>query len=115
MTATLASSLYGRDAFGPQDTRLEQVHSVVGDIDTFLAPLADNVDHETRLNNLEEIVKRSARLAWTLFSQPCEFQIDWRDEGQGLVVYPGLLQVADENGKQMRQPRSFAKKEFATM
>lgn len=111
LTAHLSSQLYGTESFSPEDSRLTSIQSALRQADMFLAPLASSADHEARLRNLEEIMKRAARFGWTLFSQPSEYEVDWTDDGRGVVVFPGLVQVSDENGRRLRQARSFGQKE----
>jgi hypothetical protein len=114
MTATLSQSHYGQESLSANDPRTASIQDALGKVDLFLAPLASPADPEARKRNLEEIFKRSARLGWTLFSQPSEFRTDWDNEvRQAVVVFPGLLQFTDENGKILRHPRVFGEKEFA--
>jgi hypothetical protein len=115
MTATLSGSLYGQETINPDDPRLASIRVALGQADKFLAPLANNADHDTRIRHLEEIMKRATRLAWTLFSQPSEFQTDWTDEGRGVVVFPSLLQTTDEDGKGLRPPRVFGQKDVVPL
>jgi hypothetical protein len=64
---------------------------------------------------LEEILKRAARLSWTLFSQPAEYQVDWSDEDRGgVVAWPAFEKTTDDNGKALRHPRIFSQKEIVT-
>lgn len=93
------------------DLRLVNIGNALELADTFLRPCAKDEDHEKRLFNLEEIMKRAARFGFLLFSQPSSFHFDWSDNDSGLVVFPGLLQVSDDNGKPVASPRVFGKKE----
>ena len=65
-----------------------------------------------RSRNLEEILKRSAQFAFTLFSQPTSWKFDWKNEPNAplgsLCIFPALVQVADENGEPLRSPRPFS-------
>jgi hypothetical protein len=115
MTATLSHSLYDLDSLSANDHRLAKIQIALRQADMFLAPLASTADHDTRLRNLEEIMKRAARLGWTLFSQPSEFTADWTDDGRGVVLFPGLLQVTDENGRVLRRARVFGQKEIVAL
>lgn len=65
-----------------------------------------------RSRNLEEILKRSAQFAFTLFSQPTSWKFDWQN-GQNvnsgsLCIFPALVQVTDENGEPLHPPRPFS-------
>lgn len=82
-------------------------------LDNVLRPFADSrMDDGTRSRNLEEILKRSAQFAFTLFSQPTAWDFDWQN-GQGiesgnLCIFPALVQVEDANGMPIRPPRPFS-------
>lgn len=82
-------------------------------LDRVLQPYADlRMKNEERKRNLEEVLKRSASFAYTLFSQPSTWKFEWQ-KGQGvtsgeLCVFPALVQVADETGQQINPPRPFS-------
>lgn len=113
MTAELMKSAYVRNPFAPSDRRNRSVQAIVDALDTILYRYADaRMDNEQRKRNLEEIVKRSAIFAFTLFSQPSSWEFDWKEE-QGvksgeLCIFPALLQVADEAGELIKPPRPFS-------
>ncbi|KAF1936082.1 hypothetical protein EJ02DRAFT_516036 [Clathrospora elynae] len=70
------------------------------------------MNNEERKQNLEELLKRSASFAFTLFSQPSSWEFEWQEE-QGitsgeLCIYPALVQVADETGQAISPPRPFS-------
>jgi hypothetical protein len=78
-----------------------------------LRPFADaRMDDGARSRNLEEILKRAAQFAFTLFSQPTAWDFDWQNEegvkSGSLCIFPALVQVADENGEPIRPPRPFS-------
>ncbi|TID22976.1 hypothetical protein E6O75_ATG02150 [Venturia nashicola] len=114
ITAALTGNTFTQDIPG-DDARLVNINSALHLADTFLRPCAKDGDDEKRLINLEEIMKRAARFGFLLFSQPSSFHFDWTDNGSGLVVFPGLLQVTDENGKPVASPRTFGSKEVIPM
>jgi hypothetical protein len=102
LTAALLPDAYKQSRFAADDSRLESVRSAVRQADLFLAPCAQSkAADQARLRNLEEIMKRGARLAWLLFSQPALFAADWTGEQDVLVVYPGLIQLTDAEGQAM--------------
>jgi hypothetical protein len=115
ITTTLSQSVFGQDILSPEDARLSNILNTLRQADIFLSPLTNNANHESRLRNLEEVMKRAARLGWILFSQPSEFSFDWTGDGEGLVVFPALLQIADENGRVLRTPRVLASKEVVPL
>lgn len=96
------------------DPRLANIGSALNLADSFLRPCAKDAGDDERLVNLAEIMKRAARFGFLLFSQPSSFDFDWTDNG-GLVVFPGLLQISDDNGKPLVSPRTFSQKEVVPM
>jgi hypothetical protein len=70
------------------------------------------MDNQERRHNLEEILKRSALFAFTLFSQPSEFGFDWKGaqnvKSGELCIFPALVQVSDEAGQPVAPPRPFS-------
>lgn len=106
-------STYVRHAFTTSDGRQESIGAAVRALDNVLRPYADSrMDNEQRKRNLEEIVKRSALFAFTLFSQPSLWDFDWMVEQSvssgGLCVFPALVQTVDETGEALRPPRPFS-------
>lgn len=110
ITAALSGNTFLQE-IPADDARLANIKGALALADTFLRPYAKDADHDKRLFNLEEIMKRAARFGFLLFSQPSSFQFDWADSGSGLVVFPGLLQASDDNGKPLASPRPFGQKE----
>jgi hypothetical protein len=103
-----------RDTMAASDPRMETIRRAVQIADSFLAPYANSPDHETRLHNLEEVMKRVARYGFLLFSQPSTFKFDYSESiGGGVVVFPGLVQVADETGSMLRPARMFVEKKVS--
>lgn len=94
------------------DPRLTNIRNAVREADQFLAPFAKDAD-QSRLRNLEEIMKRAARLGFLLFSQPSSVLFDWQEGSTALVIFPGLLQISNDDGKALASPRVFAQKELA--
>lgn len=110
ITAALSGNTFTKE-IAADDNRLVNINSALDLADTFLRPCAKGGDDDKRLVNLEEIMKRAARFGFLLFSQPSSFHFDWTDDGSGLVVFPGLLQVSDDNGRPVASPRKFGSKE----
>jgi hypothetical protein len=76
------------------------VRRAVTDIDSIVGPYASTgAEGAARLVNLEEITRRAARVGTVLFAQPAFWKFDWAHVGDGLVVFPGLLRLTDENGR----------------
>ena len=61
-------------------------------------------ENAARLSNLKSITRLCAKLALTLFSLPAFCEFDWAHEGGGLVVFPALLRMTDENGRRAAPP-----------
>jgi hypothetical protein len=75
------------------------VRRAVNDVDAVVGPYAAADTNAARLDNLEKITERCAFAAAKLFAQPAFWKFDWAHEGDGLVVFPALLRLTDENGK----------------
>jgi hypothetical protein len=113
MTAELIQSNYVRNPFTSSDSRNASIQSTFMVLDSVLQPYADSrMNNEERKRNLEELLKRSALFAFTLFSQPSAWEFEWQEE-QGvtsgeLCIFPALVQVADETGQSVSPPRPFS-------
>jgi len=112
ITAELMQSAYVRNPFSATDGRLHNLQLAADRLNNVLRPYSDSrVDDGQRSRNLEEILKRSASFAFTLFSQPTVWVFDWQDaqdvKSGSLCVFPALLQVKDENGEPIKPPRPF--------
>ncbi|KAL1799284.1 hypothetical protein ACET3X_003321 [Alternaria dauci] len=113
MTAELMQSSYVRNPFSPSDSRHASIQATLATLDNVLQPYADTrMNNEERKRNLEELLKRAALFAFTLFSQPSAWEFEWQEE-QGvtsgeLCIFPALVQVADEAGHPVNPPRPFS-------
>ncbi|CAI9628657.1 hypothetical protein GT037_001948 [Alternaria burnsii] len=113
MTAELMQSSYVRNPFSPSDSRHASIQATLATLDNVLQPYADTrMNNGERKRNLEELLKRAALFAFTLFSQPSAWEFEWQDE-QGvtsgeLCIFPALVQVADETGQSVNPPRPFS-------
>lgn len=103
-------STYVQDPFRTSDPRNLAISSIAKVLESVLQPFADSkVNNKERKRNLEEILKRAALFAFTIFSQPSSWDFDWRDKAAGeLCIFPALVQVANEAGDPVRPPRSFS-------
>jgi hypothetical protein len=113
ITAELLQSVYVRNPFSAVDPRSQNIKAAINVLEGILQPYADSrVDNTQRRRNLEEILKRSALFAFTLFSQPSSWKFDWQDEevfkSGSLCVFPALVQVTDDNGDSVKPPRPFS-------
>jgi hypothetical protein len=112
-TAELMQGSYVRDPFTASDSRNGSVQTAANTLENILRPFADSrMDNGERRRNLEEILKRSALFAFTLFSQPSTWGFDWR-ETQGvksgeLCIFPALVQLTNETGQAINPPRPFS-------
>tara|TARA_R110002003_G_scaffold145_18_gene13479 strand:+ start:4689 stop:5057 length:369 start_codon:yes stop_codon:yes gene_type:complete len=113
MTAELMQSYYVREPFTASDSRNGGIEAALTALENVLQPYADSrMDFQQGRQNLEEILKRSALFAFTLFSQPSEFSFDWKVDQSvkpgELCVFPALVQVSDEAGQSLSPPRPFS-------
>jgi hypothetical protein len=108
ISASLFHSTHGQTSMPESDARITNIRKATALADSVLRPYAKaGEDHQSRLQNLEEIMRRAARFAYVLFAQPSFYTFEWQAMGKGLVVFPALVQVTDENGTMLRQPRVF--------
>jgi len=109
ITSTLLQSTYGQPTTIEADPRNESVHKAMQVADIILRPYVDErADNAARLYNLEEIMRRAVRFAYTLFSHPSFWRFDWHDTREGIVVFPALLQLTNEDGAPLGSPRLFS-------
>jgi hypothetical protein len=113
ITAELMQSAYVRNAFSSIDPRSQNIQGAIDVLESILRPYTDSrIDNTQRRRNLEEILKRSALFAFTLFSQPNSWKFDWQYEevlkSGSLCVFPALVQITDENGDAVNPPRPFS-------
>jgi hypothetical protein len=116
ITAALSGNIYTQEPMAANDARLASIRQALQLADTVLAHYANGAEQEARLRNLEEIMKRSARFGFLLFSQPSSFRFDWTSSvGSGLVTFPALLQTTDEDGAALRSARLFLEKKVVAV
>lgn len=113
ITAKLIQSAHGQITATSSDDRNVSIRTAARDLENVLQPYADpRMNNEQRKRNLEEILKRAALFAFTLFSQPSSWAFDWKDgecvKTGEICIFPALVQVADENGVPIRPPRPFS-------
>lgn len=117
-TAALLQDRYGGTTLTASDARNRNVSEALQALDAVLDPFADEQrDNRERLQKLEEILRRSARFGFTLFSQPSLLEFDWNtppSAGRGtLVVSPALTQVTDDNGRRLPRARVLEEQDIA--
>jgi hypothetical protein len=118
------------EAFSPFDGRTINIERAIEDLDPLLGTYAANDtarSRSERIDDLRDVLRRGARFAFLLFSQPCLWTFDWYQnreieacegqlrpskvedpEGDGgnrfelpleeIVIWPTLLRVVDEKG-----------------
>jgi hypothetical protein len=62
---------------------------------------------DKRLQNLDAIMQRAARFAFVLFSQPSSWKFQWISrtaQNGAVVVFPGLEQTVDDEGRTRSPP-----------
>jgi hypothetical protein len=107
ISAFLFQGLFDQQNWTETDLRNENVRRAIQLADTILRPYATAPDDRSRLNNLELIMQRAARLAYTLFSQPSIWSFDWQSKEGEVAVFPALLLQVDGDGKMLSPPRVF--------
>lgn len=117
VTAFLLHRTYGQSTFSKNDDRGRNIAEVLQILDSILRFYAtESSDEKQRLHNLEEILKRAARFGFLLFSQPSLWKFEWDEplnSHQGsLVIFPGLLQIGDDNGQSLPRPRRVGEQEI---
>jgi hypothetical protein len=111
-TAELMQGSYVRDPFTASDGRNGSVQAAANTLDHILRPFADSrMENGERRRNLEEILKRAALFAFTLFSQPSTWDFDWQAHGiksGELCIFPTLVQLSNEAGQPINPPLPFS-------
>jgi hypothetical protein len=111
-TAELMHGSYVRDPFTASDGRNASVQAAANTLDNILRPFADSrMENGERRRNLEEILKRAALFAFTLFSQPSTWDFDWQAQGikpGELCIFPALVQLSSETGQPINPPLPFS-------
>lgn len=131
ISATLLQSTYIEEAFSPFDGRTINIERAIEDLDPLLGTYAKNSEASSRIkrtSDLRNVLRKGARFAFLLFSQPCLWTFDWYQnreieacEGQlrptrvqgrsenarfelplaEIVIWPTLLRAVDEKGCKM--------------
>ncbi|KAF1363529.1 hypothetical protein EJ07DRAFT_173382 [Lizonia empirigonia] len=111
-TAELMQTAYVDNAFTTSDSRNSSIQTLTYTLEKILQPFADSrINNEQRKRNLEEILKRSASFAFTLFSQSSTWDFDWKKgvKSGDICIFPALVQMTNEAGEPVRPPRYFSK------
>jgi len=112
MTADLMQSSYVRNPFTSSDSRHKIIQATLVTLESILEPYGDSrMNNGDRKRNLEELLKRSALFAFTLFSQPVAWEFEWQEHNATsgeLCIFPALVQVVDESGRLVNPPRPFS-------
>ena len=116
ISAVLLQQTYGQSGFSDGDPRKRSIQEARVFLDSILRPYVKvSSDNDERLRKLEDLLKRVARFGYLLFSQPSYWKFDWEDDRNApterLVIFPGLLQVTDDDGRPLKKPRSLEEKE----
>lgn len=103
VSAILLQKTYGdQRTLSRADSRHPNIEKALKTLDRVLYPYADQSRNDNdRLKNLEEILKRGARVGFLLFSQPSIWRFDWKEPGRARAgtrtVSPALIKVEDGN------------------
>ena len=87
--------------------RERQINTIVQNFSAAFAPWQNpKYEDEERVHSLVAILKDAADKGIWLFSQPSEFQFQWRKLGPGrIAVAPALVKVTDERGQILAEPQ----------
>lgn len=122
----LISGTLLKERYGQQDTALENISEtnikeIVARANTVLSVFERKSTSESitekRLLNLEAIIRRAAKFAFLLFSQPSSWKFQWKDDSVSkdcLVVFPGLQQSVDDKGHVRTPPWILSKPEIVS-
>jgi hypothetical protein len=116
ISGALLQQQYGHQ-LDENDPRGGSIAQALAAAEPILHPFINpSVDMNARRRNLEGIMRRAAQFAFLLFSQPGSFQFDYRGMGQpdSLLVFPALLQTANDEAEPISPPRVLSKKEVVT-
>ncbi len=116
ISSILLQKTYGESAFSQSDPRLRNIRNAQRSLDSILRPYAkESSDNDERLRKLEDLLKRAGRFGFLLFSQPSQWEFNWekaQDTARNrLTIFPALLQVGDDDGKQLERPRVLEEQE----
>jgi hypothetical protein len=106
---SITSYLMGKSSSSSE----ESIRRAVLDCNSIVGPYASSTapeDQQERLGNLEQIIRRAGRVSGLLFSQAAFWKFDWQQIGPGVVVFPGLTKVTDENGLLLQPPVVYEQK-----
>ncbi|KAF1810892.1 hypothetical protein P152DRAFT_420302 [Eremomyces bilateralis CBS 781.70] len=110
ISGVLLQPQYGQNI--ENDPRNASIRKAMDEADLILQLFAANPAEEKRVRNLEEIMRRATRFAFLLFCQPSTWKFQWdRVVPDGLVVFPDLLQLTNDEAELMLPPRVFCKSE----
>lgn len=94
----------------------ENFKATVKVLDTVLSQYAirSEVSNDKRLRNLSTIVEKGCTIALLLFSQKSFFKISWTSRRHhGLVVFPELQRVVDDEGARLTPPGELSRADYA--
>lgn len=110
-SATLLQKTYGGEhVLSRTDSRYRNIENALRALDRILRPYTDQSrGDDERLKNVEEILKRGARVGFLFFSQPSVWKFDWDRPGDvnagTMTIFPALIKVGDDNGQPIVPPR----------
>ena len=105
LTAYLRPNALEDTAYIAQRDR--QINIIVQNFSIAFAPWQNpRYKDEERVRSLVAILKDAADKGIWLFSQPSEFQFQWRKLSPGrIAVAPALVKITDERGQVLGQPQ----------
>jgi len=111
ISGTLMAPNYGSKNISPNDPRQGNIRQLTAALESVLCLFASVPNDQERLEKLAELVKRGAQFGYLLCTQPTEWEVDWeapsRRQITELVVFPALMQLADDQGRLQSSPHRF--------
>jgi hypothetical protein len=87
------------DSYIQSQNHVQDAHTA---LTTLLQPLVDREKLQAWSDSLMSVLMYGAQFGWSLFSQPAKYEFVWEKAGAGMVVYPGLVQVTNDQGQLSR-------------
>jgi hypothetical protein len=70
-----------------------------------LKPVVEKGKSQQCSDSLLSILNNAAQFGWRLFSQPSMFTFVWREDDTAKALYPGLVQITNDDGEILSQGR----------
>jgi len=120
MTFFLLRPYYKKSSFTPGDDRLIAIDATLDALDVVLTPLTKQNRTTDRRTSMAHLLERAAEFGYMITSQPSSWAFDWSGGSEAggssiisIVLFPTIVQVADDDGKILDRPIVFGEKAVA--